>query len=407
MKQFWWVSNEKLEDWAPKYAAGDFGETGFHAVLSDLPYGLEFMGQEWDGRGAAKTMREVYRAWGEKLRTVLYPGAVVLMFGGTRTWHHLATGMEDAGFELWDTIMWLHGQGFPKAQDIGDLKQDEAWRGYKTLALKPAWEPVLCFQAPDLGKRHADLAREFGTATLNIDGARIAIDELNRGNGVWGSSNAACRPTFIASPGLDEYRSEQHPLGRYPANVVIDGEVAEILDRQSGELTSGANPERRNGDKTDGIYGRFEGRECNPARGADSGGASRFFYCAKASREEREFGCDALPLQEAGIKNDAGRGFSETDPYAKIMRRNVHPTVKPIALCRWLAKLLLPPDVVKERRLLVPMCGAGSEMIGALKAGWDVIHGVEQKLEYCQIATARLVYWEAHPDFEDVQMRLL
>jgi hypothetical protein len=151
-------------------------------------------------------------------------------------------------------------------------------------------------------------------------------------------------------------------VGRFPANLVLDEEAAMMLDQQGGNLRSGANPEQRHSDITRGIYGEFKGRDCFPARGADSGGASRFFYCAKADDSERHNGA-----------------------------KNAHPTVKPIDLCAWLAKLLLPPATVTPRRLLVPFSGSGSEMIGAIRAGWDEVVGIEQEHGYCDIARRRIV----------------
>ena len=256
----------KIEEWSASYTGPKF-----HAVLCDPPYGLEFMGKEWDkfdtrqpgdetfhksgvgpfdrskvrhGTSAAygeslKAMHGFERhvkQWGEAILPHLHPGALVLMFGGTRTWHRLACGMEDAGFEIWDTIMWLHGQGFPKAQDISKLidakNGDERevlgtfngtqclrrryatrrranslrpssaaqhsltahavpvtnaasvlsapWSGYKTTALKPAWEPVLCFKKPLTGT-YAEMAMQYGSGALNVDGGRIAPAEGVRG----------------------------------------------------------------------------------------------------------------------------------------------------------------------------------------------------------------------------------
>jgi len=293
--------------------------------------------------------QDACRQWGEAMLPLLSPGAIVLMFGGTRMFEWLNTGMQLEGFEHWETINWLHSQGFPKAQDIsklidkanGDKRgevigtssgpnhsrykgerysetrqttfgpvQDQPlktapgsptsapWSGHKTCALNPAWEPILCFRAPRQGMTYAEIALKFGSGALNVDGTRL-------------------------------------PSGRYPANLILDEESAAML----GEW-------------------------------------SRFFYCAKASSRERNAGCEDLP--------------------------NDHPTVKPLALCRHLATLLLPPPSVAPRRLWVPFCGSGSEMIGAMQAGWDEIVGVEQNPDYCQIADRRLEYWRKASVSHDV-----
>src|ERR1700722_439756 len=172
------VYNSEFVSWAKAQTDG----VKYHAVLCDPPYGIAFMGKEWDDVGAPSAFQSQVKQWGEALLPLLYPGALVLMFGGTRTWHRLAAGMEDAGFQLWDTLMWLHGQGFPKGGDISKLidKQNSAtsqpWSGYKTPQLKPAWEPCLAFRAPRGNLTFADLALEFGSGALNIEGSRIGTD---------------------------------------------------------------------------------------------------------------------------------------------------------------------------------------------------------------------------------------
>jgi site-specific DNA-methyltransferase (adenine-specific) len=419
----------------------------FHAALCDPPYGLEFMGKEWDrldvrqpgdatfhksgvgpfdrakvrhssapsyGGSAGAAIQAWYHEQAVAMLSVLHPGALALCFGGTRTWHRLACGFEDAGFQPWDTLMWLHGQGFPKAQDISKLidkangnargnivgtssgpnnsryegqryaetrqtkfgaVQDQPvktapgseasapWVGHKTCALKPAWEPVLCFRAPSQGKSYAELAQMFGSGALYVDGGRIAGPQ---GDGVWGSSNATCKPSFNDSPEQHEFKSTAHDAGRYPANVALDEESAAILDGQSGELSSGGYPPEGTRRDSQGILGQYP--PCGKPKFTHStGGASRFFYTSKADSSERH-------------------SFNEVTPST----RNHHPTVKPIDLCRWLATLLLPPKSAKPRRLLVPFSGSGSEIIGALQAGWDEVVGIDQDAEYCKLVPARI-----------------
>jgi site-specific DNA-methyltransferase (adenine-specific) len=401
-------------------------EGKFHAVFCDPPYGLEFMGKAWDSPGAvlktaaeaggfqdgnggnpysrsrvrigcndatdANNFEALVKLWGEAILPLLYPGALVLMFGGTRMWHRLAAGMEDAGFQLWDTLMWIHGQGFPKGQDISKLidkasgaervvlgkgvagvgsnntdsrgvygrtftvtEPTEAslpWAGHKTPALKPSWEPILCFRAPSQGLSYAELAQKFGSGSLNIHGGRIGTDG---GTLTVVPAPKGSAATNAFGKGISGHRSEViEDLGRYPANLALDEESAAMLDGQSGVSTSGVE-------------------------------TSRFFYCAKPSSAERDAGLPTAQVYEAN-----GNGFSNHISGCIHPHGNNHPTVKPIDLCKWLATLLLPPSSVGVRRLLVPFSGSGSEMIGSLGAGWDEVVGIEQEFEYCQFASARI-----------------
>ncbi len=392
----WIVHNAEITTWAAEEAERiEFGVPKYHAVLCDPPYGIKFMNKEWDDPGGKEAFQTQVKQWGEALLPLLYPGAPVFMFAGTRMWHRLAAGMEDAGFHLFDTLMWIYGSGFPKAQDISKLidqaqgnvreilgrakgivtKSSELaapWAGHKTLQLKPAWEPILAFRAPNGGKTYAELALEYGSGALNVEGARIGTTTV----------------------------------GRYPANLVLDEESGAVLDKQSGETTSIGVAEFKQRTK----YG-WESSNANtePQAGkqiglGDTGGASRFFYCAKADRSERESGLESLPTVAFGQLGGAQQVLAEgKDEYLqeghiglnRIKQvRNNHPTVKPISLNLWLAKLLLPPPLGVPRRLLVPFSGVSSEMIGALAAGWDEVVGVEQSAEYVKLALLRLEHWE-------------
>lgn len=256
--------NDSVEHWSETYTGPKF-----HAVLCDPPYGIQFMGKTWDTISA--------KAWGQALLPHLYPGALVLMFGGTRMWHHLATGMEEAGFEMWDTLMWLYGQGFPKAQDISKLidkrngtenvigtqpdrwtgkgstfnystsplrseckitapgsTESASWSGHKTTALKPAWEPILCFKKPLTGT-YAEMALQYGSGALNVDGGRIGLQEGDDvrlgGNGDWSTTSAAKN---VYEGGYAGDRVGSSPLGRYPANLILDPESSAQLDQMTG-----------------------------------------------------------------------------------------------------------------------------------------------------------------------------
>jgi site-specific DNA-methyltransferase (adenine-specific) len=335
---------------------------------------------------------------------VLVPGAYLLAFGGSRTHHRLMCAIEDAGFEVCDCMMWLYGQGFPKSLDIqkamdtqdgvegeilnsreehnfcrpeggGDERlmtsagsretrtihkrapgspESARWNGYGT-ALKPAWEPIIVAMKPTTGT-FVDNARKWGVAGINIEAGRIPVDDEDYARNCSGDRGRDQNRTRRMEFGMTAGSASDG--GRWPANVILDEEAGALLDEQSGVLTSGANPSKRNSDKTRAIFGRFAGqRTCDPARGADTGGASRFFYCAKANRKERE--------------------------------GNEHPTVKPIGLAEYLARLILPP-AGRTRRLLTPYSGSGSEMIGALRAGWDESVGIENDPKWCDVARQRI-----------------
>lgn len=382
------IHNAEIGRWASEYRGPKFD-----AVLCDPPYGYAFMGKAWDhGVPSAEIWRAVY--------DILNPGAFLLAFGGTRTHHRLMVAIEDAGFELRDCMMWLYGSGFPKSNNFG--REVEGWTGYGT-ALKPSWEPCIVAMKPCDGT-FAENAVKYGVAGINIEASRVAGE---KGSGVWGSSNATVNPerTFVGSPDAANYKTSAvevgGQVGRWPSNVILDPESAMLLDEQTGELTSGANPSRRGSPKFRNTYGEFEGQdECEVYRGVDSGGASRFFYCAKVSREERDAGLAQFNKQElywsSGDQNPGSFQAEGTDRSA----RNPHPCLKPIDLCRYLARMVLPPRRTEPRKLLVPFSGSGSEMIGALMAGWDEVVGVESDTEYgyCEIAKARVNYWLTQPE---------
>jgi site-specific DNA-methyltransferase (adenine-specific) len=386
-------------------ALAEMDDCAFDACLTDPPYGLGFMGKRWDqGVPSGAVWREVCR--------VLKPGAMLLAFGGTRTHHRLMVAIEDAGFEIRDCLMWLYGSGFPKSLDISkaidkaagaenivgtkpdrwtdkglslnfatDRPQAECkvtapatpaarqWQGYGT-ALKPAWEPVVLAMKPVDGT-FAENALRWGVAGLAIDAGRIAAPDnspspaARRRQG----SSAHCKPGEyredegkIQSRTRPEVYAAPRPgeqLGRFPANVLLDEEAAAMLDGQAGWLHAGMTTRSGRGGVTYCQVRTPEPPEHQRGTFSDSGGPSRFFYTAKASSTERGDG-------------------------------NVHPTVKPVDLDAYLSKLILPPERAAPRRLLVPFCGSGSEIIGALRAGWDECVGIELEPEYVEIAGQRI-----------------
>lgn len=320
-------------------------------VITDPPYGLGFMGKGWDrGVPDADTWRTVMR--------VMKPGAFLLAFGGTRTFHRLTCAIEDAGFEIRDCLMCLYGQGFPKSLNIEKATGRSEWNGWGT-ALKPAWEPIIVAMKP-LDGTFAQNALAHGVAGLAIDASRISHDATVN---LEAKQNCKTKQTghtvTLNVPGHTQ--STCNVAGRFPANLVLDEEAAQDLDAQSGILKSGARTGKRNKPKTKNAFGKFEIRDETPSE-ASEGGASRFFYCAKASKSER------------------GEG-------------NDHPTVKPLALMEYLCGLTATPT---GGTVLDPFMGSGTTGVAALRAGRRFI-GIELEAHYLEIARKRIEA-EKQPD---------
>jgi DNA modification methylase len=417
------------------------------AIVCDPPYGLKFMGKEFDDLGEGAQQREWHRLWAIEALRVLKPGGHFLAFGGTRTYHHLATAVEEAGFEIRDQIQWLYGSGFPKSHNVGKaidrkrhdredvykvtawireardkagiknseidkafgfagmsghwtstksqpavptleqipkllevlkLKEEEIpkdihrliyelngkkgqpgenwfkrevvgkhdapaksiysqgegnlsqdidltapatdeaakWEGWGT-ALKPANEPIVVARKPFRGTV-AENVQEHGTGALNIDGCRVGSQTRE----TWSAGSANYK---VSNP--EPWKETKHNVeGRWPANVILDEEAGALLDEQSGMKE----------------------------------GASRFFYCPKAGKKERNAGLEA----------------------------NNHPTVKPVALMAYLCRLITPPNGT----VLDPFLGSGSTGIAAIQEGFNFV-GIEKDPDYMKIAKARIEYW--------------
>jgi site-specific DNA-methyltransferase (adenine-specific) len=352
-------------------------DSSIDLILTDPPYGLSFMGKDWD-HGVPGV-----QFWIEALR-VAKPGAHLFAFGGTRTFHRLAVAIEDAGWEIRDTIMWVYGSGFPKSLDVSkaidkmaganrevvgskevsDMRGDsffssngrilvnitvpateaaKQWQGWGT-ALKPAFEPITVARKPLTGTV-AENVLQWGTGGINIDGCRVGCEG---------------KPVFINGVERDRNRSSYDTggsnrtgkittQGRWPANFIHDGndELVELFpETKSGKMKEGQIRTSKPlfGSKTDHIAETY----------GDSGSAARFFYCAKASKSERSEG-------------------------------NTHPTVKPLALMKYLITLGLPPGGI----VLDPFCGSGTTALACKELGRNYIC-IEKELEYYQIACNRL-----------------
>jgi len=302
----------------------------------------------------------------------LKPGAYLVVCGAPRSYHRMACGLEDAGFVIRDKFAWLFGSGYPKNLNLGD------GRG---TALKPGHEPIALAWKPFKGTIAGNVAR-YGTGALNID---------------------ACRLDEMPEPDpRDSERPDLYALGRWPANVVLDEDAAAELDEQTGQLASGANPKRRSSDKFRHTYSAFKGEDvCTPARGADIGGASRFFYVAKPSRTERDFGCYDLSERSGGEATDRVDGSAGLNsPRAGAGRtggaRNIHPTVKPVNLMRWLVRLVTPPDGT----VLDPFLGSGTTGMAAV-AEQRAFVGIDREAQYVAIARRRI--HEVAPLFAELE----
>ena len=361
------------------------------AVVTDPPYGLGFMGKNWD-HGVPGV-----EFWKEALR-IAKPGAHLLSFGGTRTFHRIACAIEDAGWEIRDTIMWVYGSGFPKSMDIskaidkklgvertevvgtrhrnvkpfddgngwnsnnttGDYQymapaSDEAkkWSGWGTC-LKPAYEPVIMARKP-LEGTVVDTVLKYGTGGINIDECRVPYESDADKDSAKPQGIATAKVGALAG-GLenDNERTTFTPKetnGRFPANVIHDGseEVVELFpDNVKGGTwnnTNGARHFENNGKPTEYTN-----------KGSDNsvGSAARFFYCAKASKSEKG-------------------------------KDNPHPTVKPLELMKYLIKMVAP----KGALVLDPFMGSGSTGVAAIQIGRNFF-GIEKEEEYFNYAKNRI-----------------
>lgn len=322
-------------------------DNSIDSIVTDPPYGLSFMGKKWDYDVPGTDV------WIECLR-VLKPGGHLLAFGGSRTYHRMVCAIEDAGWEIRDCIMWLYGSGFPKSKN-------GTWGG---TALKPAHETIVVARKPLIGTIAANV-QEFGTGALNIDACRVPL-----GDGEENPSIARYESTQqVGSNGwihvnrganFDEAAKQSAALGRWPANVIHDG--------------------------SDEVLAFF------PVRRADAGSAARFFYCTKASKSDRNEGCENIT--EKQYSND-GRKIPIDNAYQRNSSNssNSHPTVKPTNLMRYLCRLVTPPGGV----VLDPFMGSGSTGKAAILEGFHFI-GIEREAEYVEISRARIENAESKRD---------
>jgi len=393
------------------------------SIVCDPPYELGFMGKTWDNSGIAYSVE----LWQQCLR-VLKPGGHLLAFGGTRTWHRLAVAIEDAGFEIRDNIAWLYGSGFPKSHNISKaidkmqgvkfeakpasgvgfmnsnddgynttLNQltrigestDEAkeWDGWGT-ALKPAHEPIVVARKPVIGTV-AENVLQYGTGALNIDATRIGSQgATTRSHQADYPKNANGTEDRSGSWARTGHKIEEVNQGRWPANIILDEYTAELLDQQSG-ISKSLSHNRPHDTKWGFGVGNDNSKEYDYETGrsgySDSGGASRFFYVAKANKRDRNEGLDELPEQIL-TGRDAGQDKRQV-PYKTRSNpvKNTHPTVKPTALMQYLIRLVTP----ENGTVLDPFCGSGSTGKAAILENKQFI-GIELTPEYLPIIQGRL-----------------
>lgn len=397
-----------------------------HAVVTDPPYGLGFMGKDWDAALPDP------RTWSECLR-VLRPGGHLVAFGAPRLVHRLTCQIEDAGFEVRDQLLWVFAQGVPKSLDVskaidaaaGAVREvvgfnasaiarqnkqptndtqcaksnpqsvgvitapatpDAArWSGWGT-ALKPAYEPIVLARKP-LDGTVAQTVQRWGTGAINVDGCRVGTDgsrpliEVRHGDAPTQYGTYGARAEGSRSAGTTT-------TGRWPANLILDEAAGAMLDAQSGVRTSGRVTKTYDSEPRESVAMSTKGRKLDPDMVySDSGGASRFFYCPKASRSEREAGLDHLPPR---VVHEAHGDAARQSPRAGAgrsgePRRNHHATVKPVELMRWLVRLVCPPGGM----VLEPFAGSGTTLVACALEGVDCL-GMELDADYVEIARARV-----------------
>ena len=447
----------------------DMDDSSIDAIVTDPPYGLSFMGKEWDSFGTdtrqpgdehywvpdnAYGRAKVRYGWNQnksKLRDsmeafqlamtpvfeealrVAKPGAHMLCFGGTRTFHRMASAIEDAGWEIRDCIMWVYGSGFPKSMDVGKAidkalgadretigitrggdkrggnyhgasdrgvtidipitapssEEAKKWDGWGTC-LKPAWEPIIVARKP-LDGTVANNVLTWGVGALNIDACRVPTDEIVE-NHSRSADAAISKGKYGNSSAQETHQTSGQQIGRFPANLVHDGsdEVAALFPDTG--VSSGGGGVKYVGKNVYGHYRNGKNYDGNVGMG-DSGNASRFFnalrdgeassdrtyadkgatdFAAKPGMRREPASADRFFYCAKASKNDRGEG-------------NDHPTVKPVALMEWLVKLVTPEGGV----VLDPFMGSGTTGVACVNLGRGFI-GIEKDEHYTSIAESRL-----------------
>lgn len=402
-----------------KWSAGYKG-VKFHALISDPPYHLTsithrfgrknsapakygsdgvfqrisrgFRGETWDGGDIAF---DPDTWWA--IKEVLLPGALGMAFSSSRGWHRLAVAIEDAGYIIHPSIFgWVYGSGFPHSARL-DKRFGEQWNGYRygTGALKPAIEPIIVFQKPYEGSRALHSISQTGAGAYNIDGTRIGAEDGFADQ--WDRFQSEHQDMYEELKPID--LNEYAPDGRWPANLIIAhhpdcaivGYEKDTYGRNA--FVDGAKPFGGGAGHDyshEDINTTLPVWKCHPdcvakKLNAQAGkDVARYYFQYSFNSED---GLSAYYESKAYTpERDAGLDKGEVNPHA---------AVKPIALTKYLAKMLLPPVAYAPRRILVPFAGVASEMIGASLAGWDEVVGVELNQTYCDIGRKRIARWES------------
>ncbi len=397
-------------------------------IITDPPYAINFMGKAWDYELPS------VRCFKRMLR-IAKPGAILLCFGGTRTFHRITCNIEDAGWIIKDCIMWLYGSGFPKSHNISkaidkakgkkrkiigkgyaqpaksgwkfintgtlikngrriqkyitenNTKLAQLWDGYGT-GLKPAFEPIIVAMKP-LEGTYAQNAEKYGVAGLNIDGGRIRyktkqdIKSQARPNCTGRKYGGKNKGAFLNTLASSDYGCHKVPdtQGRWPANLILDEEAARMLDKQTGDLFCSGR-KNKGTCKNDMKGTAFGNNSRGPIPYFDNGGASRFFYTAKASKKERNLGLEHLKAKKKW-PGGVGTAISARD---SVRTQNTHPTVKPLKLMEYLCKLTKTPF---GGIVLDPFMGTSTTGMACKITGRHFI-GIELDKDYCKIARLRM-----------------
>jgi site-specific DNA-methyltransferase (adenine-specific) len=411
-------------------------DNSISSIVTDPPYGLKFMGKKWDYDVPS------VEVFAEMLR-VCRPGAMLLCFGGTRTYHRLVVNIEDAGWEIRDSIQWIYGSGFPKSLDISKAIDRQAgaerevvgrsnrhgggivgagssyelppephmttapatdaaklWNGYGT-ALKPAHE-LICVAMKPIDGTFANNAIKWGQAGINIDGCRVGVDpsvddmmrtvvRKPRESQTWEQGSGFKNET--------NSRTGVPSQGRFPANLIHDGSPEVLALFPETQSNSGNLTEKS------GAYGSVYGKygACASTGITDSGSAARFFYCAKPSRAERNAGLDGMSEKmlrwSSGDKNPGSFQSANTNRNAQ----NFHPTVKPLSLMQYLVRLVKPPE---GGVILDPYAGSGTTMCACILEGVQGIT-IERDAEYLPIIKGRIAFFMngGRPVFDEEEQK--
>ncbi|MCK9319545.1 DNA methyltransferase [Methanoculleus sp.] len=397
----------------------------FDSVVTDPPYGISFMGKKWDyDVPSVETWQEVFR--------VLKPGGHMLVACGTKTQHRMAVNIEDAGFEIRDIVAWVYGSGFPKSMDVskaidkrlgaerevigksnnarpnskkennlyqaGTVGKDfnltapsteeaKQWQGWGT-ALKPAMELWTLARKPLKGTV-AQNVLEYGVGGLNIDGCRVGVEEI--------TTNGSGKQKNSWLPKSDKPLNTTH-TGRFPANLIHDGseEVVSLFPHtESGKMTS--QHQRHTDGSPNGIYGKFDVNHPLSETYGDEGSASRFFYVPKASQKERNFGLEGFVKKQKVFNGQSDKSSKEMKgveaKFTTKPKANIHPTVKPIDLMRYLVRMITPKGGI----VLEPYAGSGTTLIACKLESMQYV-GIEIEKDYIDIIEARL---EAYQNYDD------